>query len=116
MILTHAILRPRLGNCKHVPASRTLKSSRQFGLRQAETGTGEEDGAGLRDRGVFVRGAVAFGIRGRQFGFRLSVSTLDFMASVCRVLGIDYNKQVQTPIGRPIRIVERGANPINGLV
>jgi uncharacterized protein (DUF1501 family) len=44
------------------------------------------------------------------------VSTLDFMASVCRVLGIDYTKMVQTPIGRPIRIVDRGANPINGLI
>jgi hypothetical protein len=44
------------------------------------------------------------------------VSTLDFMASVCRVMGIDYTKQIQTPIGRPIRIVERGANPINGLI
>ncbi len=44
------------------------------------------------------------------------VSTLDFMATVCRILGIDYNKQNSTPIGRPIRIVERGANPISQLV
>jgi hypothetical protein len=44
------------------------------------------------------------------------VSTLDFMATVCRILGIDHNKQIQTPIGRPIRIVDRGANPINGLI
>ena len=44
------------------------------------------------------------------------VSTLDFMASVCRILGIDYTKMVQSPIGRPIRIVDRGANPINGLI
>jgi len=44
------------------------------------------------------------------------VSTLDFMASVCRVLGIDHTKMIQTPIGRPIRIVERGGNPINGLI
>jgi len=44
------------------------------------------------------------------------VSTLDFMATVCRILGIDHNKQFQTPIGRPIRIVDRGANPINGLI
>jgi uncharacterized protein (DUF1501 family) len=40
------------------------------------------------------------------------VNTIDFMATVCRVLGIDYTKMNQTPIGRPIRIVERGANPI----
>jgi hypothetical protein len=43
------------------------------------------------------------------------VSTLDFMATVCRVLGIDYNKLNQTPIGRPVRIVDRGANPITQL-
>jgi hypothetical protein len=40
------------------------------------------------------------------------VNTIDFMATVCRALGIDYTKMNQTPIGRPIRIVERGANPI----
>jgi hypothetical protein len=40
------------------------------------------------------------------------VTTLDFMATVCRILGIDYNKQNHTPIGRPVRIVDRGANPI----
>jgi len=43
------------------------------------------------------------------------VSTLDFMATVCRVLGIDANKQNHTPNGRPIRIVDRGANVINQL-
>jgi hypothetical protein len=40
------------------------------------------------------------------------VSTIDFMATVCKVLGIDYTKQNQTPIGRPVRIVDKGANPI----
>jgi len=44
------------------------------------------------------------------------VSTIDFMATVCRILGIDYTKSNQTPIGRPIRIVERGATPIEGLI
>ena len=44
------------------------------------------------------------------------VSTLDFMATVCRILGIDYNKQNNTQLGRPIRIVDRGANPISQLV
>jgi hypothetical protein len=44
------------------------------------------------------------------------VSAIDFMATVCRVLGIDYTRQNQTPIGRPIRVVERGATPISGLV
>jgi hypothetical protein len=40
------------------------------------------------------------------------VSALDFLATVCQTLGIDYQKQNNTPIGRPIRIVDKGANPI----
>jgi hypothetical protein len=39
------------------------------------------------------------------------ISALDFMATVCQVLGIDHTKQNQAN-GRPIRIVDRGANPI----
>ena len=40
------------------------------------------------------------------------VGTFDYMATVCRALGIDYNKQNIASNGRPIRIVDRGANPI----
>lgn len=43
------------------------------------------------------------------------ISGPDFLASICKVLGIDYAKQNQTPIGRPIRIVEKGAKPIQEL-
>jgi uncharacterized protein (DUF1501 family) len=43
------------------------------------------------------------------------ISTLDFMATVCRTLGINYDKRNQTSSGRPIRIVDKGANPINEL-
>lgn len=39
------------------------------------------------------------------------VSTLDFWGTVCRLLGINYEKQNTTLIGRPVRIVDRGANP-----
>lgn len=39
-------------------------------------------------------------------------SALNFMATVCRILGIDYTKENNTPIGRPIRIVDRGGEPI----
>jgi Protein of unknown function (DUF1501) len=42
-------------------------------------------------------------------------SALDFLATVCKVLGIDYTKQNQTPIGRPIRIVDKGAEPVKEL-
>ncbi|HTU19215.1 MAG TPA: DUF1501 domain-containing protein [Gemmataceae bacterium] len=44
------------------------------------------------------------------------ISALDFLSTVCEVLGIDWKKQNQTPIGRPIRIVDKGANPIKELL
>ena len=44
------------------------------------------------------------------------VSTIDFMATICTILGIDANQQNQANNGRPVRIVERGATPIAGLV
>jgi len=44
------------------------------------------------------------------------VSTLDFMATLCKVLGIDYTKKNHTPIGRPIRIVDKGEEPIKELL
>jgi hypothetical protein len=44
------------------------------------------------------------------------VNALDFLASVCTILGVDYTKENQTPIGRPIRIVDKGAKPIKALV
>jgi uncharacterized protein (DUF1501 family) len=42
-------------------------------------------------------------------------SALNFLATVCKVLGVDYTKQNQTPIGRPIRIVDKGAEPVKEL-
>jgi uncharacterized protein (DUF1501 family) len=43
------------------------------------------------------------------------VSTLDFMATVCKALGINYARQNMTPIGRPIRIVDKGGTPVKEL-
>jgi uncharacterized protein (DUF1501 family) len=40
------------------------------------------------------------------------VSVRDFLATVCLALGIDIAKQNQSNVGRPIRIVEPGAQPI----
>src|SRR5262249_48404862 len=45
-----------------------------------------------------------------------SISAVDFLATVCELLGVDWKKQNHTPIGRPIRIVEKGANPIKELL
>ena len=44
------------------------------------------------------------------------ISVVDFMATVCQVLGIDYTKKIETPGGRPIRLVDKGANPIKELL
>jgi uncharacterized protein (DUF1501 family) len=44
------------------------------------------------------------------------ISVLDFMATVCQALGIDAGKKLETPSGRPIQIVERGAKPIAELL
>jgi len=43
-------------------------------------------------------------------------SGLDFLATVCTLLGITYTKNNNTPNGRPIRIVEKGATPIAELL
>jgi hypothetical protein len=43
------------------------------------------------------------------------ISALDFLATVCKVLGINYDKQNTAPNGRPLRIVDKGANPITEL-
>jgi hypothetical protein len=44
------------------------------------------------------------------------VSAVDFMATVCRLLGIDYTKEIDTPAGRPIRIVDKGEHLISELI
>ncbi len=43
------------------------------------------------------------------------ISALDFLATVCKILGINYEKQNTAPNGRPLRIVDKGANPIKEL-
>ena len=35
------------------------------------------------------------------------ISVMDFMATVCRLLEIDYGKEITSPNGRPIRIVDK---------
>jgi hypothetical protein len=44
------------------------------------------------------------------------ISALDFLATVCESLGVNWKKQNNTPIGRPIRIVDKGATPIKELI
>ena len=44
------------------------------------------------------------------------VSAADFLATVCRVAGIDSEKQNMSNVGRPIPIADRGANPVTEVV
>ena len=44
------------------------------------------------------------------------VSVVDFMATTCHLLGIDYKKEVDTPAGRPVRIVDKGERLIAELL
>jgi uncharacterized protein (DUF1501 family) len=41
-----------------------------------------------------------------------SVSVRDFLATVCLALGLDITKQNDSNVGRPIRLVEPGAQPV----
>jgi hypothetical protein len=45
------------------------------------------------------------------------VTVVDFMATLCRILGIDYTKENLSPEGRPVRIVDnRNVQPINEIL
>lgn len=43
------------------------------------------------------------------------VKVADLHATLCHALGIDLNRELTTPQGRPIRLVRKEANPINEL-
>ncbi|MGE3809635.1 MAG: DUF1501 domain-containing protein [Gemmataceae bacterium] len=43
------------------------------------------------------------------------ISAVDYMATVCSILGIDYTKEYQTSRGRPVGIVDKGSNPVKEL-
>jgi hypothetical protein len=64
-----------------------------------------------------IRGGQAVGKTDRQGAAVVErpTSALDFLATVCKVLGIDADKQNPTPIGRPIRIVDKGHKVVSEL-
>ncbi|MFO0936962.1 MAG: DUF1501 domain-containing protein [Gemmataceae bacterium] len=43
-------------------------------------------------------------------------SIQDFLATTCLALGVDYEKQNLSNVGRPIRIVDKSANPIKQVI
>jgi len=44
------------------------------------------------------------------------VSAADFLATICRVVGVDPEKQNMSNVGRPIPIADRGATPVREVV
>jgi hypothetical protein len=44
------------------------------------------------------------------------ISAMDFLATICTILGINYNKTNTTPNNRPVRIVDKGAKVITQLL
>jgi uncharacterized protein (DUF1501 family) len=44
------------------------------------------------------------------------VSTIDLLATACRALGVDHDKQNLSNVGRPIRIVDLTAKPVTEVV
>jgi hypothetical protein len=62
-----------------------------------------------------IRGGQAFGrtsADGTTVEEPRPIATRDFLATVCTALGIDHTRQNMSNAGRPIRIVEQGAMPI----
>lgn len=65
-----------------------------------------------------IRGGQAFG-RTSADGMTVdgqAVSVPDFLATICRALGIDPSKQNMSNVGRPIRVVDPAASPIRELL
>ena len=54
--------------------------------------------------------------QGRHDGGGTVTPTIDMLATVCSVLGIDYEKQNPSNVGRPIRIVDKGAKPVTEVI
>jgi uncharacterized protein (DUF1501 family) len=65
-----------------------------------------------------IRGGQAYG-RTTKDGGKVEenpVGVPDLLATVCSALGIDHEKQNPSNVGRPIRIVEKGARPIREIL
>jgi hypothetical protein len=70
----------------------------------------------LAGGGVKGGGAVGKTSRDGSAVEERAVTVQDFLATICEALGIDPMKQNQSNVGRPIRIVDKSANPIKEIV
>jgi hypothetical protein len=65
-----------------------------------------------------VKGGTVYGATDKE-GAAVTegkTSTIDFMATVCKLMGIDPNKENETPTKRPIRIVDKGGKPVDKII
>jgi hypothetical protein len=65
-----------------------------------------------------IKGGQVIGKTDKEGAFvtERPISTIDFLATVCTVLGIDHTRQNTTASNRPIRIVDKGNKPIKELL
>lgn len=65
-----------------------------------------------------VKGGMVHGATDKE-GASVSegkVSCIDFMATVCELMGIDHTKENETPTKRPVRIVDKGAKAVKAII
>ena len=43
------------------------------------------------------------------------VKVSDLHATICHALGVDFTKEITTPLGRPMTLVKKGAEPVSEL-
>jgi uncharacterized protein (DUF1501 family) len=69
----------------------------------------------LAGGGIKVGQAVGKTSKGGEEVTERPINAKDFMATLCRILGIDYTKKNTTPDGRPIQLADNGARPVEEL-
>jgi hypothetical protein len=65
-----------------------------------------------------VKGGFVYGKTDREGAVveEGKVSTVDFMATVCTILGIDFTKENETATKRPVRIVDKAGHPVKEIL
>jgi uncharacterized protein (DUF1501 family) len=69
----------------------------------------------LAGGGIKAGQAIGKTSKGGEEVVERPINAKDFMATLCRILGIDYTKKNTTPDGRPIQLADNGARPVEEL-
>ncbi|HVK10111.1 MAG TPA: DUF1501 domain-containing protein, partial [Gemmataceae bacterium] len=65
-----------------------------------------------------VKGGTAYGRTDKE-GAAVEdgkTNAMDFLATVCTLMGIDYTKENETPTKRPVRIVDKAGKPVSAVI